>query len=423
MIEKIEHLLLISATSLIFLSVLLSTAAVEAGFVFPDSLNIGSSKSMLEGRKYTTWKQPTTDDMISGAFQDRVEKYLSDHIPMRDSVLLADAFGQRVAISWASALFGYEAYPTFYGSKYIVSPGENVVMERSLEIPASQKELDKWIDFLNRLANTNPNINYSINFIMEPRYVSANPSYRLMGEDGLMSLSWVQESIVNRLDESLHARIAPIDSMGYFKDYWFTNDHHWNLKGALETYNAIADTLKLEKKTWDKKKEVLFVNEWQGTAARSGRDYDYPCNLVDQSDDFSHLRVYKIGKAKKGNEISFGERESFIEGLQSEVSRVDNDGHVTEAYSDYYGGGNYNICNDGPNNGKTCLLIGDSFSRCLFRYIANNYYRTIYILPGNYKMKKTCEEYIEDYGVDDVVVIMHALKYEVIQEESPHFIE
>ena len=90
---------------------------------------------------------------------------------------------------------------------------------------------------------------------------------------------------------------------------------------------------------------------------------------------------------------------------------------------DYYGEANSDIVNAGNKNGRTCLLVGDSFSLCLKRYIAANYERTICILPGNEKAHKRLARYIEDYDVDDVIVMMHPLKSFYIAETSPRFMK
>ena len=93
-----------------------------------------------------------------------------------------------------------------------------------------------------------------------------------------------------------------------------------------------------------------------------------------------------------------------------------------DGYSQYYGGGPVYIENAGENNGKTCLLIGDSFTHCLKRVIANNYKDTIVILPGNVKVARTLESLFDEYAIDDVIVMAQSLKFNYIASTSPKFI-
>lgn len=393
----------------------------------PGDLPFYNEKSQLEGRKYAEYTALTRESWSSGKFQAEFEKFTSDHIPFRDDILLFDAAQQRVPISIAATLFGYGIYPSFYGSKYYVMPEDRIVIERSASIPKSQKDIDLWNDLLNRTAEEHPEVRMSVCYVLEPKHDSMNPTYALFGGDGLINREWVQRALVDELAPSIHSEIVSIDSIENMKTEWFRTDHHWNLRAALSGYNRIAMALGLQVKTWDPNLEVRFIEEWQGSFARSGRDYDYPDALVDQADDFSSLRYYRLGKTEPGSEISPGYRETFLDGAGTnggddapEESSGDDDS-LTSAYSTYYGGQNMEIFNDGDNNGRTCLFIGDSYSRCLFRYFASNYEHTIYILPGNYKMKQKLGDYFDQYGIDDVIVVVHAEKYGVIEDESPAF--
>ena len=160
---------------------------------------------------------------------------------------------------------------------------------------------------------------------------------------------------------------------------------------------------------------VEVVDSWQGTYANSSLDLDYAINLEDLPIDFSQLSFYNL-QEDGGGEKYMGAREAVLfEGVQLEADGA-------SKYYEYFGGGAAEVINNGENNGRTVLFVGDSLSYCLERFIASNYSKSVILLPGNGRYSRDLESYIEEYDPDDVIVMMHASKYEMIAEYSPAFI-
>lgn len=78
--------------------------------------------------------------------------------------------------------------------------------------------------------------------------------------------------------------------------------------------------------------------------------------------------------------------------------------------------------NHGESNGKTAVLVCDSLSYCLQRYVAANYSRTIVLMPGNSRLEGSFEDYLAQYEPDDVIIMVHASKYLTFADYSPGFI-
>ncbi len=91
-------------------------------------------------------------------------------------------------------------------------------------------------------------------------------------------------------------------------------------------------------------------------------------------------------------------------------------------YYEYFGGGQMEVRNSGANNGRNILVITDSLSYLLTRFIASNYDQSTFLLPGNDHFASSFEDYIERYNPDDVIVLTHVSKYLSIAEFSPEFI-
>jgi len=370
------------------------------------------TESALENRYLASFPEVSAEAVLSGDVQRSLEDYLADHVPARDQAALLNALLQRGSVAASALLCGYDTYPTFLGSRYYIVPRDGLIVDRAEEQPAEAggKTLDAWVGTLNEAARRHPDTRFVYDCVARHDQTEANPTYRYY--QNRLNPTWIQTNLINRLDPHISSFIDPVESYDEIVGEWFTADPHWTLQRALKSYGKVAQRLSLSAYAYDDSVEA--VPSWQGEYAKNGLDLDYPLALEDLPLDFTQLSFYELDE-DGGGPKQMGMREAILGGAADMAA-----GHDSEYYR-YFGGGGAVAVNAGPNNSRTALFVGDSLSYCLTRFIAANYERTMFLLPGNARYNDSLESYIEHYAPDDVIVMMHATKYEMIAEYSPAF--
>ena len=397
--------------------VLLSVLACRVFFAVVPGAQ-ASEYSELEHRAYQGIDEVLQASFVDGEMQGLFDRYLADGVPARNQVLLLNATLQRQCIATAAKAFDFDVYPTFYGSDINVVQSMGMLATTAEKTPNAQSsDLNALVNTLNDAAAKHPDVNFSCRFVLQVRQSEMNPTYGLRSGD-LVDSDWVKANIVDRLSPKLNAAVDGIGSEEELRTMWFSTDAHWTLKRALVTYDSIADQLGLNPAP--KKGYKKVISKWYGSGARVGLYEGFSSELYDIPTDFSHLRYYTI----KDDVLSQDERSDpgKREKTLSKASHQMKQGNDFQGYSSYYGPFNGLIVNEGANNGRTCLLIGDSLTHCLKRYIASNYAKTYSILPGNSTTHMALEDVIEAYSPDDVIYITQSLKYQSIASASPEFI-
>lgn len=377
-----------------------------------------SERSELERRSYQTPAEVWAASFADGEAQGLFEQLMADGIPARDEVLLLNAAIQRSCIAMAATACDFDVFPTYYGSS------NNVVRSRGFLAPiagnapnAQSADLLALVETLNDAALKHPDLNFSCHFVLEAWQSEMNPSYSLKSGN-LLNSEWIQMNIVDKLSPSLNAVVDSIESTEELSTMWFSTDAHWTLRRALKTYDSVAQELGLEPAPKRGFKKV--ISQWYGSTARVGLNKELSSDMYDIPTDFSNLHYFAIKEdVLSENERSDPGRRAKTLAKGNHKMKQAND---FQGYSTYYGPFNGLIVNEGSNNGKTCLLIGDSLTHCLKRYIAANYAKTYSVLPGNFATHLSLEEMIELYEPDDVIFITQAMKYQVIATMSPEFI-
>ena len=403
-------------TALIAVALFSPLGYVAIGIIAPDLAR--PELSSLERRNYQTWKGIASSSPLDGSAQEAFEQYVSDYVPFRDQAMLFNAALQRQGIRTAAILRNYQVYPTYYGSKDVECPSQHLVLEVPQLAPTNSAALSQWIGVFNEAAEAYPNVEFSIRMVLETRHSEHHPAYKFTSGQKIDS-EWVQRNMIDLFDSRLNAEVDSIASEREIQRAWFSTDMHWTLKRALKTYNSIADDLDLNHFTYED--PIKVIPKWQGGLSRTGLIKDYTSNMYDMPTDFSQLEYFPIENDQLSNEPGKdpGRRAKTLASKRHRMHQRD----IYQGYSTYYGAFNGLIVNHGSNNGKTCLIIGDSLTHCLKRYIASNYQNTYSVLPGNFRTSRTLGEYIEYCKPDDVIVVTQCVKYLNVAQTSPAFMK
>ena len=404
--RKVLNVVLL-AVAMVFLCGTVGLKALdELGVGLPDSWEVGKARSSLEGRSYAKRPSPSVANLTSGKFQDQVEKYASDIVPMRDTVLLANAAMQRSVIRVANAPFGFEAYPAFFGSGTSIDPDNRLIFP-TVAAPNSNgnRTATAFAKLVNELATKYPDTRFVFDAIRTPHTSEYNPTYQY--KSTTFPKDWNEDYVFKELTAPNIAVLDdPISSFDEFKSEWITTEHHWTLKRALRSYNLIAQQLDLM--TFKYENPTLVSHEWYGARSRLGRNLEYSSDFYDVLTDFSQIQWLD----KKGKPTTYGQRDEFLAGKNPYSTSP-----VFNVYDTYYGSLDVDAVNHGQSNGKKCLVVCVSYMRALKGYIAANYERTVFVAPTLHPTDKPLSDYLAE-GFDDVIIQLDVASYGGIGSRS-----
>lgn len=352
---------------------------------------------------------------VDGVFQAEVEKLVKNHIPAKFQALMGNAALQRAAIGASNVIFGWECFPSYYGSGYIVCP------ELRMVLPAAAKETDenndaalKFVSTVNKLQEKYPDIRFAYQTMNDTYTTNANPSGALRSD--AMTEEWHERMIVGGLNERIFSIIESVGDREELQNGWFSSEHHWTAERALAAYNHLADLLQLRHYSFGD--PIKIVDEWEGSSARGGLLFDFPSDLWDTRNNFSFLKA-----AQNGQPVTRGARSEILGDSSSLESRTEDAFYNT--YHWYFGRSLSNVVydNNGDNNGKNCLFVCQSYGVALEQYIASNYKHTVIISPALDKCEKSLDDYITEYDIDDVIIQFGAHPYATMLGVSPAIFE
>ena len=369
-------------------------ATEEAGLQLPSWLTSEDAKYLSGGITESNVEESLSlKGFAEKRLQTALESELGNTIPAKATAMLFAAAIERDFISVANAPFAWKAVPTKFNSSYVKMPEYGVVVPLAwTKTQANYKSIKKWCKNLRKAAEQHPDVTFVYDLVVDMYTSESNLSHfytsdHIDEEESVEIISDAIEPSISLIDER-------IDSPEELATRWNKTEHHWKLERALEAYNAIGKLLGW--KHVDYENDILVQDVWYGTSARGGLDLSISDEWRDLPTDFGNLGITIDGKPS-----SRGLRESYLAGQSIDPLTAN-----TDFYWKYYGGNKPEIIYENPSctNGKTCLFVETSYSIAIERYVADNYRRTVCIAPINCEVNKSLESYINEYGVDDVVI-------------------
>ena len=329
-------------------------------------------ESYLEGRKYQHFQKPTVQAFANGDFQASFSKSIADDIPLRDKVIALNAAAQRGIIEIANAPFSFEAYPTFFGARYVSIPAMGRISAtpsvQNAELAASIDEAASlWSAFIEKYPDTRW-------FVFMPDWPSislVNPVHDLIANP--VDRTYWEDRFFSQLPESCAYVDGAYEDSGDWELAFFKTDHHWQIQGAFAAYRKIAKSLGV---TPIGPVEFYETDSGQfyGAYARSGLCFPDGGDVVwDIAYDPSPLVVHINGKAVDPASLDEGFHDSgTLYRAQSEFQNV----YAEWFHSDH---GLIEIENESAETDKTLLIIGESFTNNVERLFAESY-RKVYVV-------------------------------------------
>lgn len=363
-----------------------------------EKLHLNRELSNLEGKYYAELPVFSLASFKSSEYQDDIESYINDHMPLRDEILLLNAGWQRALISLSASLHGFNLYPTFFGSSYAYDSTHDALYEILQDADERAiADYENAAHAFSAFAERHPELDCYFYRVDRLSSSSNNPTNSLMNNG--VNTSFLTEHFFGRLRD-----IDVIDGLQESQEesleVFFRSDHHWNGIGAYAAYVDMLAAMSPDAAPVEPVECVTISHPlFQGSCARSAL---YPVVNGDSISDYIIDSTNYIVKVEgEDADLHWLQHTSLIgEDGEWEVDPFYN------RYSEWWHSdfSSIEIGNSSSASEKNLLIIRDSFSSPLERYFAD-YYRNVYVLDPRYS-KVTVEEFLLDHSVDDVLFLM-----------------
>ncbi len=356
------------------------------------------SASFLEGgsSRPSIRENLNFEGISNGKLQLAIDGKLQEYAPCRSAAILGSSSIERSFINTSNALFNWNCYPTYYGSDRIYIPSFDAVAYMPQKQADNEAQIKAWDDFANNLlevATEYPEKKFVVYLVQGYYQPAFNPAYELISDPFLPDSSYTIMSDKLKSIDNISVLTKGYDSgEDYFHDF-FTTDHHWNILGALEAYEQLADELDFEINTFGDTSPIEDYL-YTGATARWGRDLVME-SVFDVAYDFSDVKIefsngYKTTGANHDyfwNYPPAGKRYAF--------------------YDAYYDNLTAPCVLSGDSGDKDVLFVSNSYGAALQRPLATSY-KNVYTsrrLHPSCTETETLRQQIEQTDADDIIFL------------------
>ena len=409
---KVRNIILICLAALVMCSAIVTRLLVGVGVSFPEVTGIGQTWRALEGREAAAAPELSLDAFASGDFQSATDSYASDSLPFHDQAMLLNAQLQEVGISQAAALFGFDVYPTYFGSSRLYVASQDVVTYQPFtHTEYHDQKLAEYAQGIAKEAAAHPEKRFVVYVVQGFSEPAQDPAYSLVSnpflpQDGVDALKSALADCPN-----VSVLTDSYDSLDSYYEDFFHSDHHWNIKGALRAYNTIADELGLQQVDTSSLtlRQVCEGYNFMGATSRWGRHVVYD-EALDADIDYSGVTYTdEDGTVHDGND-------------HATFTDLDEGQKTYSFYDEYYDNIPDGTLVHGMGTGSA-LLISNSYGGALTRQLATQFetlYKSVAMRAGH---EETFSELLEQSDADTVIFVANASDYMTAAAELPNFFD
>jgi hypothetical protein len=316
----------------------LTTASVFIVYIAGMSLaNVLAPKKTFsdnENRVLADFPSLSLDNVFGGTFDDQFETWFADHFINRDAWVETKAAVRKNSGS-------IENNTVYYGKD------GRLIQQFS---GYSQKIVDNNISYVNEFAREN---NLKANVMIIPGASYGEKEFLPFGSYNLDEKDMI-EQIGKQFKNQNYIDIT--DSIASDSGLYFKTDHHWNEKGAAVGYKAICESV-LNKEPETMTYEKVSDDFKGSTYSKSGAFWTEGESL------------YKM-VPETPNPVKV----TMEDGTVSDSMYFDQNLKKKDKYTYYLDGNHaYEDIQTSNKNGKTAVIVKDSYSHILIPYLAQEY--------------------------------------------------
>lgn len=360
-----------------------------AVFVILQSLPPDTESIKAENRAMSTIPPINKEAVLSGEFEQGFESFLGDNVAYRSlftewSRLMEEKRG--FVPKTGKIISTNKDIGTGTTQKQTLLSADNAIMEMFIRNPQSE---EKYADAINHYAEKLPDNIRIFNMIIPTQLEFKEPIYKNLQDS--------QEGTINDIYEKLDDKVESVDAcemLGkHFDEYiYFRSDHHWTQLGAYYGYRAFMTS--------------------EGGNAVDKKDYD-----TGKIKDFLGYLYDRVSRdtAVEPDTIEWYDI-NYDDHISTKMYSTDDDGGFYEYNGVIYDRSktNYNfffgsdhpiveMTNERNSDGKTIVVMKDSYTNVLAPWLAESYKTVILIDPRIYK--GTFDDILSRYSVDEVLFV------------------
>jgi len=362
-------------------------AAVLAGIAVVGIIQPDRTYSGVENRELAGMPRLTEKSFRKGKFQKKYETYLSDQFPARDAWVKMQTALQRVSGKRESngVYFGKDGYLLEH---YTAEEFEDRQVKKNI------KELKRFVKKAGGMSDVRVMIVPSKTHVLHDRLPPFAESYD-------------EEIFYERIKEALPQDVlVPVDeelARHADEEIYYRTDHHWTTLGAWYGYaayrackdGACADESGKGLRSAEEKRDFVTVTDrFYGTTHTKVNMAGQPDKIRIYEPVRAMTVVYNLGER---TEDGFYDTDFLDEGQK-------------DKYSVFFGGNQPLIeISGGVENGRTLLVIKDSFANCMIPFLAEDYERTVVTDLRQLNVGKTA--LLKKFEPTDVLVLYNTVQF------------
>ena len=319
------------------------------------------SFSLLENRTLESKPVFKVEDVINGKYMNKIENYISDHFPIKNTFLYIKTFIFRI--------IGFDEINDVYMGK------DNYLIENYPEIDYKDELVTNLNDFKDK-------VNVSLKLMIVPTKSEVlkeklPSNSKVVDEE--KEISYICRNVNIDCIDILSALKEEKDNTQLF----YKTDHHWTSMGAYFAYKEyIKDSIELNNLHL---KEI--TNDFLGSTYSKTTNYNQEKDSIFIFEGTSNLEVeYTDKNVKTSSLYNFDYLDKkdkyslFLDNNHDLIKIINND--VDDSY---------------------LLVIKDSFANSLIPLLINHYHEIDVIDPRYYK--RSISKYISDNKIEEVLII------------------
>ena len=355
----------------IFMVLLLGLAGKEA-------LSHQRTYSPVEKRELQTRPEISITKVLDGRFQKKYESYLRDQFPGRDH--------------WVSFQTDMEL---FMGKNEIhnVYIGKNhYLLEHYTEKEFDPQQISKNLQALEKFVGKTKQ-NADVHVMMVP-----TKSWILREKLPAFAPHYKEQRFYDALQQKLEKEdvlisVEPVLDAHKEEEIYYRTDHHWTTLGAWYAYEQYTKAVGGDlQRAQGKKKFRCISKDFYGTTYAK-INYARQADKIEIYEPADKLRVvYNMGEKKTKTLYDF----SFLK--------------TADQYSVFTGGNQAVLeITGGIKNGKTLLLIKDSFANSILPFLAEDYEKLVVV--DLRQLNVSGDRLLEMFSPTDIVILYNSAQF------------
>ena len=355
----------------IFMVLLLGLAGKEA-------LSHQRTYSPVEKRELQTRPEISITKVLDGRFQKKYESYLRDQFPGRDH--------------WVSFQTDIEL---FMGKNEIhnVYIGKNhYLLEHYTEKEFDPQQISKNLQALEKFVGKAKQ-NADVHVMMVP-----TKSWVLREKLPAFAPHYKEQKFYDALQQKLEKEdvlisVEPVLDAHKEEEIYYRTDHHWTTLGAWYAYEQYTKAVGGDlQRSQGKKKFRCISKDFYGTTYAK-INYARQADKIEIYEPADKLRVvYNMGEKKTKTLYDF----SFLK--------------TADQYSVFTGGNQAVLeITGGIKNGKTLLLIKDSFANSILPFLAEDYEKLVVV--DLRQLNVSGDRLLEMFSPTDILILYNSAQF------------